>query len=464
VNKASGGTYSSTAGFSIAPTPLLEIDLDYNKNVLLGFDNVDQYMGKRILTEITPSYYNFYKTAANGGKATYDPQPSYSFSYWGQSKTQQTADNTTLENNDGVSVSRWNDTNGFNAANGALYGLLKTVTSPEGLTATFRYSNAQGTGVQRSLIVSNDDLKLTDYRHAYVGPGYMLVSGAIENYRNMFYIYAWTGQGWKQVVAQESREGGFTRDFTLDTDTNKSNNMSNWVAAGNGMVGVLMPSNGDKDNNATCFDIYVFAQDRGKETWSALGENSTNSPFFGNYCGNVRLDVAPNAVAVISGEDQKYHLWYSNNNWQDADGITAYSGALSHTESGKDLVVGTQIGDGFAAFYIAGTGTASKDKPIGEQTIYADFLFMEEDGVQEASAGTAEVVSKSIQLNQAIAVDSNKDQWLILGAQAIYGQGSGINIAIPMRIIGGGNPYDYELGYDSSAALNHVVRGSFING
>jgi hypothetical protein len=444
VNKASGGTYYSSSGFTTDPTPLTQVDLDYNSEVLLGFDNPQQYMGKRILTEITPSYYNFYKTQANGGVATYDPQPSYSFSYWGQSQTQQTANGAALENNDGVSVSRWNDASGFNAANGGLYGLLKTVTSPEGLTATFRYSNAQGTGVQRSLIVSNDDLKLTDYRHAYVGPGYMLVSGAIENYRNMFYIYAWTSQGWKQVVAQESREGGFTRDFTLDPDTNKSNNMSNWVAAGTGIVGVLMPSNGDKDTNATCFDVYVFAQDRGKETWSALGTNSTNSPFFGNYCGNVRLDVSLNAVTVVSGEQQQYHLWYSNNNWQDDDGITSYSGSLSHTESGKDLVVGTQIGDGFAAFYVVSSYNVNSD-----QTLYADLIFVKEEGVQEVSAGTANIVSKALTLGDQAGP-------LTVIARDIYGQGSELSIVIPY--------YNTQTGDTDgeTVSLNHMIRGSFV--
>ena len=89
VNKGSGGSYSSATGFSIEPTPLVEVDLDYNNSVLLGFDNSLQLMGKRILTEITPSYYNFYKTAANGGKATYDPQPSYSFSYSRKSSKRQ---------------------------------------------------------------------------------------------------------------------------------------------------------------------------------------------------------------------------------------------------------------------------------------------------------------------------------------------------------------------------------------
>ena len=247
----------------------------------------------------------------------------------------------------------------------------------------------------------------------------MLVSGAIENYRNMFYIYAWTSQGWKQVVAQESREGGFTRDFTLDPDTNKSNNMSNWVAAGNGIVGVLMPSNGDKDTNATCFDVYVFAQDRGKETWSALGTNSTNSPFFGNYCGNVRLDVSLNAVTVVSGEQQQYHLWYSNNNWQDDDGITSYSGSLSHTESGKDLVVGTQIGDGFAAFYVVSSYNVNSD-----QTLYADLIFVKEEGVQEVSAGTANIVSKALTLGDQAGP-------LTVIARDIYGQGSELSIVIP---------------------------------
>jgi hypothetical protein len=238
------------------------------------------------------------------------------------------------------------------------------------------------------------------------------------------------------------------------------------LATGNGIVGVLMPSNGDKSTNATCFDVYVFAQDRGRETWSAIGENSSTSPFFGNYCGNVRLDVSQNVVTVVSGEEQKYHLWYSNNNWQDEDGITSYSGSLSHTESGKNLVVGTQIGDGFAAFYIAGTGTATTKEDTGDQPIYADFLFINESGVQEASIGTAEVVSKSIQINQVMFHDSSLEQWLILAAQNIYSEGSGINLSIPMHVIAQGaetkNFPDYT--YDKSLVLNHVLRGTFTNG
>jgi hypothetical protein len=39
VNKDVGGTYSSASGFSVDPTPLMQVDLDYNSEVLLGFDD-----------------------------------------------------------------------------------------------------------------------------------------------------------------------------------------------------------------------------------------------------------------------------------------------------------------------------------------------------------------------------------------------------------------------------------------
>jgi hypothetical protein len=116
------------------------------------------------------------------------------------------ANGVLLENDDGVSVSRWNDSKGFNADNGALYGLVKTVTGPQGVTATYRYTNAQGTGVQRSLTVVNSELPypFTDDRHGYVGPGYILTSGLTAGQGNAFYIHAWTSQGWKQVIAKSS--------------------------------------------------------------------------------------------------------------------------------------------------------------------------------------------------------------------------------------------------------------------
>jgi hypothetical protein len=106
VKRASGGTYSSSSGFTVEPTPLAEIDLDYNNEVLLGFDDSNQLMGKRILTEVTSSYWNETTSA-------YDPQPSFTLSYWGQSTIQQTKDGASLENDDGVSVSRWSDASGL---------------------------------------------------------------------------------------------------------------------------------------------------------------------------------------------------------------------------------------------------------------------------------------------------------------------------------------------------------------
>ncbi|HKQ95425.1 MAG TPA: hypothetical protein VJS40_07445, partial [Aestuariivirgaceae bacterium] len=85
----------------------------------------------------------------------FDPMPGYAFSYWGQNTVQQTENGATLSNDDGVSVSRWNDDQGYNAHKGALFGLIKSVTSPLGATTTYQYTDAQGTLVPRTLEVDD---------------------------------------------------------------------------------------------------------------------------------------------------------------------------------------------------------------------------------------------------------------------------------------------------------------------
>ena len=101
VDTFDGGIAAPNGGWATAPTPVSQAALGYNNGVLLGFDNPEQLMGKRILTAVTPSEYNFAK-AADGDAAPFDPQPSYAFGYWGQNTVQQTENGATLSNDDGV--------------------------------------------------------------------------------------------------------------------------------------------------------------------------------------------------------------------------------------------------------------------------------------------------------------------------------------------------------------------------
>ena len=470
VDTFDGGIAAPNGGWATAPTPVSQAALGYNNGVLLGFDNPEQLMGKRILTAVTPSEYNFAK-AADGDAAPFDPQPSYAFGYWGQNTVQQTENGATLSNDDGVSVSRWNDDQGFNAHKGALYGLIKSVTSPLGATTTYQYTNAQGTLVQRTLEV--DDLapytEVNANRHAYVGSGYVLLSTDVTapgstDVHNGFFIFAWTSTGWQRVVSEVSR--GYYSGFTLQSDMDTYPNAFDFVSMGNGMVGVSLPNGLTNSAGHACNDVFVYQQQRSQETWAAIGDNSdANSPYFGSHCGNTRVAVSNDTVGIVAGADQNWNLWHSNNGWQQSDGTTHYSGTFSRTYSGQDIPVATQIGEGFAGFYFA--------PPPGneQQDIVAALAFIKDSGVQESSPGQANVVVTTAQIGQQFGVHHTKNNgtsWLDLTARAIYPQGSSLNLIVALgaqRVYNSYGKGAVETGdyyYSPTFTMNAVVRGEFV--
>ncbi|HJT95497.1 MAG TPA: hypothetical protein VJ777_26760, partial [Mycobacterium sp.] len=468
VNTFDGGIAAPDGTWATSPTPVAQTALAYNDGVLLGFDNTEQPMGKRILTGIASSEYNFNK-AAEGDATPFDPMPGYAFSYWGQNTVQQTENGATLSNDDGVSVSRWNDDQGYNAHKGALFGLIKSVTSPLGATTTYQYTDAQGTLVQRTLQV--DDFapytEVNANRHAYVGPGYVLVSTDVKasgssDVHNGFFVFAWTSTGWQRVVTQVSR--GYYSGFTLQTDMDTYPNAFDFVSMGNGMVGVSLPNGLTNSAGHACNDVFVFQQQRSQESWAAIGDNSdANSPYFGSHCGNTRVAISNDTVGVVAGADQNWTLWHSNNNWQQDDGITQYSGTFSRTYAGQDIPVATQIGEGFAGFYFA--------PPPGNemQDIVAQLAFIKDTGVQESSPGQANVVVTTAQIGQQFGIRSGPEQgksWLDLIARAIYPQGDSPNLIVAM---GAQRVYNSTQGaetgvqyFDPNITQNIVLRGTYV--
>ena len=170
-----GGTLSFLSGQTI-PDQKIELTYDF----LLGLSDSTN-LAKRILTEVQHKTDNLTSS------------PSTLFSYYGQS----TADSVSVGNNDFSSI--------FNADTGALYGAMKTVTTPSGMTKTYTYKQ-QEIDVSRHLEL---DSAITSHRHILFSDNYSLLLGNNSDHDFTIEVLEWTPRGWEMTYTK-------THNFSVD--------------------------------------------------------------------------------------------------------------------------------------------------------------------------------------------------------------------------------------------------------
>ena len=137
-------------------------------------------MAKRVLTNVTPMVYD----AAE--EKMVETAPSTIYRYWGQ------------DVEDGVSVAANSAANIYNSENGALYGAMKSVTSPNGGSKLYAYEE-KALDVSRHVQVvgfQGDDWA-ANHRFPLFGPGYTLFAGEWDGQLTIM-SYRWTQSGWKR--------------------------------------------------------------------------------------------------------------------------------------------------------------------------------------------------------------------------------------------------------------------------
>lgn len=145
-----------------------------------GFLGKDQ-LAKRVLKSITQLNHEGKRIA-----------PVQKIEYWGESS------------DDGVSVSLEKNKDMFNAKLGALYGAIKTVTTPEGGTISYNYAQKTIKNSKRDFKIDRPDANWSDPK-VFFGQDYTVISwkgSGPEKDKVHISVYQWTGK-WEKFVDSE---------------------------------------------------------------------------------------------------------------------------------------------------------------------------------------------------------------------------------------------------------------------
>ncbi|MFF6984350.1 RHS repeat-associated core domain-containing protein [Streptomyces sp. NPDC008343] len=332
------------------------------------------YMGKRVLTTLTPSLYQ--------QDGTWVGTPPYIFTYGGQSTK------------DDVSVSRYSQDDLYNSTTGAIYGMLSTVTTPEGTATTYTYQLSQRSGSPKiGYQVTSTDSGLTANRHVQWGPGYVLVSGDSGS-KHRVILYAWTTRGWTKAWQQDSTgyfDGEDANNNSVGFDVSKGR----WAAVGDGLVAVLLPTSANVAGvTSNCNKLSVVARDADDaNTWSQV------SSITQIVCGATSVAVGKGIVAVAGATtdtgNQKWYMWRNSaGDWSDTNNIETKNQSFSTTMSGQLPTVAAQVGAGFVSFSL--TNRSDSEKSWLTQKVNTDFVFVTDEGVQSSVVSKATTVPRKM--------------------------------------------------------------------
>ncbi|MFI5494422.1 RHS repeat-associated core domain-containing protein [Actinoplanes sp. NPDC051859] len=370
-----------------------------------------QYMGKRLLTNVTEQVWDT-------EKSSFVSRPPWGFTYGGQSDS------------DSVTVRRLTEADVTDSRTGAIFGLLRSVTTPAGATTTYKYERQQRADAAKvGFEVSAASHGLTGNRHVKWGPGYVLVSGNATvsgSTRNRVILYAWGSRGWSKVWSKDSTgyfNGTDQNGYAIGFDVSSTR----WAATGDGVIAVLLPSytNAALARN-NCNDVVVVARDaQDRNSWAA-------APISKSVCGSTSVAVGDGMVAVAAVHAdttrQAWTVWRNTTgDWSDSSATQTVSKSFTTPMSGNYPITAAQIGSGFVGFSVSNTARSSTTDTTA-QTVNTDFVFVTETGLSSS------VVSKSVTVPRVISSLNNKTTCKIYGYIAdLAGSGSNPNLVATMR-------------------------------